>query len=432
MRYEQEILEKIMYYDATGVMYSFPLYIYRTKDIVNRDALEAAVDCAMKCHPLFSCRLQQDAQGSYLETNSERPIIPDLSPDKEYYYGNETNHGYPWVVGIHDREIIYTGYHGLADGIGATIFMRTVLYYYFKEQGIKCDPGKAVTLEDITPEYLEKDTECTVRKNGTENIPSLYKPGELQPSVFPDDMLVDDPWNCAVHNFAINLTDIKERCVEYNVSQFAVLSTYIAQAICSVLPGTDNVVLMNIVADMRGVLDSITTHNCVMSIPIAISQSDLMNKSDELLCKMFRSQLDLGYNRDEALHNCYVNAQMEKQIGVSKEYLAGAAAQITNQFGFSLPVASVTYTHLTHTGLSSDMFELLDDVYIGHAGFKKEGKQAIVALNAVTTEQAVNLMIIDGTKGERIIKALNDRLTKARVSFDTAKLDKYKGIIYKK
>ncbi|MBQ8092780.1 MAG: hypothetical protein IJ242_04310 [Clostridia bacterium] len=33
MRYEQEILEKIMYYDREEIMSSFPLYIYRTKEM---------------------------------------------------------------------------------------------------------------------------------------------------------------------------------------------------------------------------------------------------------------------------------------------------------------------------------------------------------------------------------------------------------------
>ncbi len=51
MRYEQEMLEKIMYYDRGGIISTFPLYIYRTKENVSRRALEAAVGCAVQCHP---------------------------------------------------------------------------------------------------------------------------------------------------------------------------------------------------------------------------------------------------------------------------------------------------------------------------------------------------------------------------------------------
>lgn len=203
MRYEQEMLEKIMYYDREGIISTFPLYVYRTKGSVSRKALEAAVGYAIQCHPRFGCRLAEDAKGPYLETNPEQPIIPELNPDEMFFYGDESNHYYPWIVGIHENEIIYTGFHGIADGIGATIFMRTVLYYYFKEQGIECDPGKAVTLQDVTPEYLERDTECTIRKNGTEDRPASYQPKPLRPSVFPEDLL-EEPKSCAVHNIAIN------------------------------------------------------------------------------------------------------------------------------------------------------------------------------------------------------------------------------------
>lgn len=97
MRYEQEILEKIMYYDTEGTMSSFPLYIYRLKEPVRRDALEAAVHLAVQCHPRFGCRPAEDAKGPYLETNPAPPVIPELSPDEEYVFGSESSHHYPWT-----------------------------------------------------------------------------------------------------------------------------------------------------------------------------------------------------------------------------------------------------------------------------------------------------------------------------------------------
>ena len=432
MRYELETLEKIMFYDTQGIMTSFPLYVYKTKDKVNKEVLEQALDNAIKCHPLFGCRLSEDEKGPYLETNPDKPVVPYLDPEEEFYYGNKANNNYLWIVGIHEDEIIYTGYHGFTDGMGATAFMRSVLYYYFSLQGIKCDPGKAVTLEKITPEYLEKETECSVRNNGAEDHPSLIKQSQLQPSIFPDELLKEDPQDYEITNLAISLADIKKKCAEYDVSQFAVMTSYLAQAVASVLPGSDDVVLMNIIADMRGVLDSITTHNCVMSVPITFAEKDMMNKSDQMIATMFRTKLDIGYNRDEALHNCFNNAQMEKQIGGNREYLSAAAAQITKQFAFNLPIASLTYTHLTHTGFSSDILEELDDVYISYAGYKKDGKQGIRALNAVTADKVINLMIIDGTKDEKIVKALERRLEEVGVSYKTTKLDRYKGILYRR
>ena len=95
---------------------------------------------------------------------------------------------------------------------------------------MNCDPGKAATLETVTPEYLEKDTECSVRKNGTQDCPSLFQPSSLKPTVFPDELLEEDQDSCAIHSLAISLDDIREKSKAYDVSQFAVMTTYIAQA----------------------------------------------------------------------------------------------------------------------------------------------------------------------------------------------------------
>ena len=131
---------------------------------------------------------------------------------------------------------------------------------------------------------------------------------------------------------------------------------------------------------MRGMLESSTTHNCVTSVPVTFTQKDLA-RTNELLCTMFRTRLDLGFNQDEVKHICFNYAQMEQQLGDNKEYLAAAAAQIVKQYGFTVPVASVAYSHLTHLGFSDDMMRELDDVYINISGFKVTVKQAIMALN---------------------------------------------------
>ena len=78
------------------------------------------------------------------------------------------------------------------------------------------------------------------------------------------------------------------------------------------------------------------------------------------------------------------------------------------------------------------MFRLLDDVYISYAGLKKQTRQAINSLCVVTTDRAVNLMIIDGTKDELIIKALEKRLAENQISFEDRLLEKFKGIIYRR
>lgn len=231
---------------------------------------------------------------------------------------------------------------------------------------------------------------------------------------------------------AFRVATREEELLIHGVSQSAVIATRIAQAICDVLPGTDNVVLMNVVADMRRVLDSVTTHNCVMTVPVTFSQHDLVGQSEEQVCKAFRSKLSQGCNREEALHSCFNSAMMNQQIGESKEGLAGAASQIAKRYGLNLPTASVAYTHLTHTGFSEDILGLLDDAYVNYAGLETVGKQALNAICAVTTNRLINLMIIDGTKGELIVRALEKRLTESQISFEDRILERYKGVTFER
>lgn len=97
-----------------------------------------------------------------------------------------------------------------------------------------------------------------------------------------------------------------------------------------------------------------------------------------------------------------------------------------------LLTASVAYTHLTRTGFSDDLPGLLDDAYINYAGLRNEKKQAINAICAVTTDRVINLMLMDGTKNELILKALKKRLTDNRITFDDRVIKKYKGVFFKR
>jgi hypothetical protein len=85
---------------------------------------------------------------------------------------------------------------------------------------------------------------------------------------------------------------------------------------------------------------------------------------------------------------------------------------------------------LTHTGFSDSLIELLDDVYINYTAYKTQDKRPIRAIAVVTTDRVINLMLIDGTKNEQIVKALEKRLAEAGVAFETRKLDRYKGVLY--
>ena len=75
---------------------------------------------------------------------------------------------------------------------------------------------------------------------------------------------------------------------------------------------------------------------------------------------------------------------------------------------------------------------LLGDTHIHYAGLRNDKKQAINAICAVTTDRVINLMLMDGTKNELILKALKKRLTDNRIAFNDRVMNKYKGVFFKR
>lgn len=432
MRYEMEILEKMMYYDTDGVISSYPLYIYRLKTEVDREALRRAIDTAIRCYPLFGCRLREDENGPYLETNPEKPVLFDFLPDRELYYGGEISHYYPWVIGIRGREIIYTGFHGIADGMGATAFMRTVFYYYFKECGNPCAPGQAMTIEQLTPEISAKTTERSVAENGKEDAPSHVSEPKISETVIPDEMYETNPENKRIYKISIDLNQVRREAVQSEVSQFAVITPLLGEAFANALPGNENIIRITVIADKRTNLHSLTTHNCVQSIPIFYDQKKFSGRSDDLLRTVFRAILDLNFNDEEIRHNCWKMFQLEQQIGKNRQALEQTAAAITARSGLNKPVAALTYTHLTHLGFSDEMLERFEDIYINSSGETIPNKAAMPVCNPVTAGSRINFTIGEQLKDHPVMTQFLEKLKQKGIDYELEELEKYRGIHWKK
>lgn len=432
MRYEMEILEKMMYYDTDGVISSYPLYIYRLKTPVNRDALRRAMDIAIRCYPLFGCRLREDEKGPYLETNPEPPVLFDLSPSEPLYYGGQISHHYPWIIGVRGREIIYTGFHGLTDGMGATAFMRTVFYYYFRECGTPCAPGQAMLLERLTPALLAKTTERSTAENGREDAPSLVTEPEIRGTVIPDELYESDPENNRIYKISMNLGQIRREAVQSEVSQFAVITPLLGEAFANALPGSENKIRMNVIADRRRSLGSLTTHNCVQSIPIFYDQKRFRGLDDDLLRTVFRARLDLCFNDEEIRHSCWKMVQLERRIGGSRQALAGAAAALTAQSGLNTPVAAVTYTHLTHLDFPEDMLDRFEEIYINSSGQTIPNKAAIPVCNPVTAGDQIHFTIGEQLKDHPVMTQFLQKLRQRGIDYRLEELEKYRGIHWRR
>lgn len=288
MKYELEMLEKPTFYDKEGIISSFPLFIFRMKNEIDPHALHCATITAIKCHPLFGCKIIEGQKGPYLETNSKPPVILEINPDIEIFYGNETNNNYPWIIGLHGKDIIFTVFHGLSDAMAAMSFMQTVFYYYFQECGIECTKDSVLTLEIMNPEILCRKTECTMRKIGQTKASTMLLKTKLKETLIPDAMFETDSDKISPYTISIDLKSVKNKAKESGVSQFAVLAPYFCEAFAHVLPGDENVIKLSVICDIRRFVNSITSHNCVIKTDIFYEQKKCSSLSKDAVRSYFR------------------------------------------------------------------------------------------------------------------------------------------------
>ena len=431
MKYEMEMLEKLMFYDSEGIISSFPMFIFKMKDDIDTHALQCAVVTAIKCHPLYGCKIMEDQKGPYLETNPEPPIIVELNPDTELFYGNQTNNHYPWLIGLRGKEILFTQFHGLADAMGAMNFMKTVFYYYFQECGIACANDSVLTFEKMNPETLIRKTECTMRKIGQTKASSMIPKTELKETVIPDAMFETDSEKVSPYTISIDLKSVKEKAKASGVSQFAELAPYFCEAFASVLPGDENVIKYTVICDTRRFTNSITSHNCVISADIYYEQKKCSSLSKDAVRSYFREQLDCALTANEIASSYHGIVELEKQIGENKQYIAGAAAAMVADFGLNTPYATVTYSHLTRLGFPEDMLAQFEDIFCTSSSTSFPKSAALPLVEVITVGDHINFTMLDQLKGHPIMNAFMKKLEEDGIPCSRKEADKYRGVRWK-
>lgn len=100
------------------------------KEKVNPVILKEALLRTLKTYPSYKVRIREGFFWSYLETNKKLPVIEE---EKEIPCKNinfRKNNDYLFKVTYFDKKINLDIFHVLTDGLGATIFLKSLLYNY--------------------------------------------------------------------------------------------------------------------------------------------------------------------------------------------------------------------------------------------------------------------------------------------------------------
>lgn len=133
----------------------------KLKSPVLPEYLKKAVDKAFLRHPSFRSELKPGFFRPYLDENKLPFLIePDdgvLLKILDFRHNNR----YLLRVSYFNTRIFIDFFHGLTDGSGAMEFLKTVLFYYFEEQGVSFPSDNIMTAE--TP-VSEEETEDAFSK----------------------------------------------------------------------------------------------------------------------------------------------------------------------------------------------------------------------------------------------------------------------------
>ena len=138
---------KIFYYMTSGRhAYTITLQVGLTVK-VNKEHLCRAVKRAMNVHPHFYNRPVISGNKVYTvrQDRTEIPVFPETNEGR--CYGTEDTYGYLFYVTFDGTNLYLRMFHGLCDGRGGYMFLRTLLYFYFQECGSIFEPNPDTVTE---------------------------------------------------------------------------------------------------------------------------------------------------------------------------------------------------------------------------------------------------------------------------------------------
>jgi hypothetical protein len=149
--------------DTAGRMYSsikssrattlFRLSADLTEEVV-AERLQRALDNVMDRFPYFNVTLRRGVFWYYFDKNASKPIIEEETYYPCMYMRIKKKGVHPFRVLYFRKKIMVEFSHVLTDGSGAVIFLKALLFEYFKLSGIHTKPEEIFTV-DTSPEADE-------------------------------------------------------------------------------------------------------------------------------------------------------------------------------------------------------------------------------------------------------------------------------------
>lgn len=176
------------------------------KQNVDGVLLQHAVKEALHQYPAFKVKIKAGLFWHYLEDNFNLPIVEEQQEKPHERIQCKKNRDYLFKVTYFRKKINLDIFHVLTDGLGATVFLKAILYHYLNLK-YKLKPAEEPFLSNFIPirdAYINKADKSF-----------LYKEKRIKPFLIKEksDLLTNKSYH-----YILNLTHFKKICKEHNVS----------------------------------------------------------------------------------------------------------------------------------------------------------------------------------------------------------------------
>ncbi|MEG1093152.1 MAG: hypothetical protein RSE38_17575, partial [Acinetobacter sp.] len=284
------------------------------------------------------------------------PVILEKQITEGFFYGDRTNHFFPWAVTYFDHSIYFDFAHELADGGGISVFCATLMEYYARY--IDGDMSQ-IAEKDTREERLEREASLPSEVAYRPGVQAIYQPKNKNEKVsdFRPEMMGEIPNS---KRFCIDANTLRKVSFRFDASPFAVITPILARASMPYLSGEHKIAKFMIPQDVRGFFGSQTLHNFSLANSFYYFDDKMRTMPIDQIATMFRGRLDLLsdisnieafytylYEMGQRLHIPEVRAQAKSAFN----------ARVYQQ-------TTIAYIHVTRSGLSENASKYISNVYL--------------------------------------------------------------------
>ena len=276
---------------------SFKLVV-TLRDDVDYALLLKAVNSAMKRYPYF--RVSPQKSGDTIQLQNNEAPIPVFNDGRCVVLGTAESNGHLLAFGCEGRRILLHASHYIADGMGISPLLLSVLYLYISEKygtdGLNSQrilmPDDPVSDEEYAYPFPERPA-SNFDEADSKTANTAY---------FLDSAAFDDKGLYAYH-LRIPQGSMMSVANTSDGSPVSFLSVMLFRALCELDKGLDRSVIAHVQHQYRAAINApLNRHSLVSYIPVTLSPT-VKNRHVELQNTIIRGQIILGSEPENDLHS---------------------------------------------------------------------------------------------------------------------------------